>query len=111
MYYCEAVDPAIQNNKKNYDLSGGAVCSVDLVRGKNTVTFTDIYAEETPLKVAVTHTYNSEENLKVYGKNFRLNLYERLDFSNAFEGPQATPVYTDGEGNQYPFRQIGRAHV
>lgn len=104
VYYCEAVDPAIQNNKKNYDLSGGAVCSVDLVRGKNTVTFTDIYAEETPLKVAVTHTYNSEENLKVYGKNFRLNLYERLDFSNAFEGPQATPVYTDGEGNQYPFR-------
>ena len=106
IYFCEPIDPTIQSQKKNYPLAGGVDFTVDLRRGSSTFSFGDITSGEDCLGLNIAHVYNPDNWYAEYGKNFRLNLCERLDFSDRFTGPEITPVYTDGSGKVSTFTVV-----
>ena len=106
VYFCDALDPTIQSEKKDYTLSGNVTVSADLLHGSDTLIFNDIEADSTLLGVGISHVFKPTEGNRYYGTNFRLNLYERLEISKAPDGPVVTPIYTDAVGNKYTFTVI-----
>ena len=112
IYNCSPLDPTIQSEKKSYELTGGASLTLDILQGSHTLIINDIDAESTLLGVGVSHVYNPLDGNMNYGKNFRLNLYERLEFTTAMSGPVIqTPLYTDAVGNKYTFSIIYYVYV
>ena len=106
IYFCDALDPTIQSEKKDFTLAGNVSVSVDLLHGSDTLVFNDIEAGSTLLGVGISHVFQPTEGNMYYGANFRLNLYERFEISKALDGPVPTPIYTDAVGNQYTFTII-----
>lgn len=104
---CDALDPTMQSEKKQYNLAGGASLTLDLFQGSNTLTINDISADSTLLGIGLTHVYNPMTvKDRTFGCGFRVNIFERLEMSDNINNLTQIPVYTDGAGNKYTFNAV-----
>jgi len=103
IYFCSPLDPTMQGQKKDFPLVGGVNLSVNVFNGENTFAFNDLTAEQNLLGINIAHIFNSKDDGLQFGKNFRLNLYERIELSKSSSAPIATPVYTDARGQKHNF--------
>ena len=62
--------------RKTFSIGSGVDAELDIVSGNATVTFEDI--SDPVLGVSVSHVYKPDDTIVEYGKNFRLNLDEKL---------------------------------
>ena len=87
---------------KTFSIEEGVSGEFDVISGKATVIIEDI-ADPT-LGVAIAHVYKSNDNVIEYGKNFQLNLDEKLIKTNTTDtGAQYS--YTDAKGNEHTFKE------
>ncbi len=106
LLYCSSAASATESEKKEFELAGNSAVSVDVLSGNGTFVFNDIAPDATLLNVGISHVFAPAIGNNDYGRNFRLNLYERLEFSKQFNGPLETPVFTDAAGEKHAFTNL-----
>ncbi len=87
---------------KTFPVGDGASARVDIVSGDETMIMSDI--EDPVLGVAVSHIYKPNDEVEEYGRNFRLNLNEKLIKTSA--NPTGVQyAYTDALGDVHTFNE------
>ncbi|MBR2464151.1 MAG: hypothetical protein IKB41_01805, partial [Clostridia bacterium] len=87
--------------RKTFSIGNGVDAELDIVSGNSTVTFEDI--SDPVLGVSVSHVYKPDDTIVEYGKNFRLNLDEKLVNTSTSTDPKY--IYTDPLGDVHTFEE------
>ena len=88
--------------RKTLSVETGVQAEFDVLSGNATAVFDDI--SDPVLGVAVSHVYKPNDEITEYGRNFRLNLDEKLvKTSTTSTGNQY--AYTDAQGDVHTFKE------
>ena len=88
--------------RKTFSIEEGVSGEFDVISGKATVIIEDI-ADPT-LGITISHIYNPNKDINKYGKNFKLNLDEKLVRINE-SGSSVQYCYTDAKGDEHTFKE------
>lgn len=81
--------------RKSFPIENGVSAELDVLSRNTTVVFDTI--SDPALGMSVSHVYKPNDEFAEYGKNFRLNLDEKLENQNG----SATYIYTDTMGDKH----------
>ena len=99
------INEGVRQTFKTIQLVGNVSAEIEVNTGETAVSFSDVSANDTPLGVGMYHVHKlSGENFHC-GKNFRLNLHERIDRDDS-DSYDKTYTYTDAKGFQHGFTDL-----
>ncbi len=93
--------------RKTFSLAGVATGEFNVSSGELVTSFEDVAGDAFALPYSIRHVYKrkGEDEKSFYGKNFHLNLCERL-VKNTDAALSANYLYTDASGEKHGFRDL-----
>lgn len=90
--------------KKTIPLVNKVEAIYDILTGEGVLKVQDVLVRNSNFEIPIEHYY--KKNYKIYncGKNFRLNLHERLEKNSSSGTSDADYIYTDAAGDTYSFK-------
>ncbi len=89
--------------RESLSLAGGIRGELDLDTGELVTTFSDVTAGGGPLSFPIYHIHKLTDGDFSCGKDWRLNLHQKLDNSSSSE---ANWIYTDESGRKHDFNEV-----
>ena len=87
---------------KSFAVEKGATTEMNVISGDTTTVLEDI--SDPRLGITVSHVYKPNDEIPEYGRNFRLNLDEKLK-KIISSSVGAVYVYTDPQGDKHTFKE------
>ena len=93
----------VNHIKRSIAIAGGAEGEYNVTTGEMVTQIKDTVGQNTQLEYPIRHIYKKSSETHNCGKNFRLNLHEKLEKKKTVETLDADYIYTDAVGDKYGF--------